>query len=163
MVNSISADFAPPDRWVRMSNGLTSVVLSVLVLSGSDLAQTPWQRRLVAWLAGHDQFLHGIGTVGFGLEEIAWTRAEFPAQQAFLREVAAMAATGHRWQALGYAPRREVVLYELALFDALVRDLPITAADEPTDRWWPDSDPTQRCPVHLVLLHSEGCLLCNDH
>ena len=162
MGNIIATRDQPPERWVRLSNGATDAVLGVLVIAGSDLAATPWQRRLISWLAGRDQTIFGRGAVGFDLEDLGWSKADFAAEQEFLRRVIATAATGHRWAALGYEPRREVVIEHLARLDALVRDLPHGAADQPTDRFWPDGDPTALCPAHRVLLHPDGCLLCND-
>lgn len=162
MGNIFASRCQPPDRWVDLSNGATAVLLGVIVIAGSDLAASPWQRRLISWIAGRDQAVFGLGAVGFDLEDLGWTKADFAAQQGFLRQVLATAASGHRWTALGYQPRRVVLVERLARLDALVRELPASAADEPTDRFWPTDDPTERCSSHRILLHSAGCLLCND-
>ncbi len=38
-------------EYIQMNNGLTNVFIHVLVLSGSNLAQTIDQKHLVMWLA----------------------------------------------------------------------------------------------------------------
>ena len=52
---------------IQMSNGLTDVFFNVLVLSGSALARTDSERRLVVWLAEKDQSRMGYGAIGFDL------------------------------------------------------------------------------------------------
>ena len=41
-------------RLLQMSNGLTDVFVNVLVLSGSALAKTVSEKRLIVWLAESD-------------------------------------------------------------------------------------------------------------
>lgn len=63
MGNIISLnDKTPKSDWISMSNGLTSVFISVLGLSGSRLAQTDDEKRLIVWLLEKDQSAVGIGT-----------------------------------------------------------------------------------------------------
>ncbi|MFC7619219.1 hypothetical protein [Microlunatus sp. GCM10028923] len=162
MGNVIGSRGQPRDRWVHLSNAATAVLYSVIVIAGTDLASTPWQRRLISWIAGRDQAIFGRGAVDLELEDIGWSRAEFAAQQGFLRDVLATAATGHRWDVLDYRPSREILIEFLARVDSLVRELPPSVADEPTDRYWPVDDPVDRCPTHQVLLHPGGCLICHD-
>lgn len=68
---------------LQMSNGLTSIILDVLVIAGSDLA-TEWEKKIVYWLALHDQSLNGIGCVGFDIEEMGWERDDFDTQKRFI-------------------------------------------------------------------------------
>ncbi|MGG3507727.1 hypothetical protein ABES58_19860 [Paenibacillus lautus] len=58
---------------LHMSNGLTSVFIEVLAISGSQLAKTNRERELIIWLAQRDQAIVGIGTVGFDIDEMPWT------------------------------------------------------------------------------------------
>src|SRR5262245_51957100 len=62
---------------LRLSNGATDVLLSILLLAGSDLATSDWEKSLVVWLAEHDQSVVGGGCVDFDLDEIAWTSTDF--------------------------------------------------------------------------------------
>ena len=48
---------------IGMSNGLTSVFMEVLSISGSMLAKTSREKEMTIWLAQRDQSVVGIGTV----------------------------------------------------------------------------------------------------
>lgn len=150
MSNSIS-DRAS-DRQVHMSNGNTDVLLSVLLLAGSDLAETDGEVELMVWLAEHDQGVRGRGAVGFDLAELPAGEAE----RAFLLRVIDLAATRHRWDVLGYEP--PFAQRFLAELRELVRGFePATAPPAKTP--YPEH---RKCPGHDVYLHEYGCLLCHD-
>lgn len=139
-------------RQVHLSNGNTDVLLSVLLLAGSDLAETDRQVALMVWLAEHDQGVRGRGTVGFDLAEVP----DLPAERAFLLRVIDLAATRHRWDVLGYDP--PVAQRFLAELRELVRGFEPKAAG-PTQTPRPEH---RKCPEHGVYLHEHGCLLCPD-
>lgn len=107
MANQITNEQAPTQPVVQLSNGGMSVLMSTLVLSGSDLAATPWEQACVTWLAEHDQAVFGLGVVGFDLAELAWTHADFEQQHAFVLRM------DDRWRvcetALGCAGLRPTV------------------------------------------------------
>ena len=66
---------------LQMSNGLTDVFVNVLVLSGSALARTVSEKRLIVWLAEKDQSRMGAGTVDFDLWEmpsVSYTHLTLP-------------------------------------------------------------------------------------
>ena len=69
---------------LQMSNGLTDVFLNVLILSGSALAKTVSEKRLIVWLAEKDQSRVGAGTVDFDLWEMPWDLNTFEEDRAFL-------------------------------------------------------------------------------
>jgi len=69
---------------ISMSNGTTSVVISILVLAGSRLAISERQKELIVWLAYQDQSVRGIGTVGFYMNEIPWSKDCFEEEKQFL-------------------------------------------------------------------------------
>lgn len=79
MANTISLpkelnDIVEP---IGMSNGLTSVFIEVLAISGSILAKTNREKEMIIWLAQRDQSVVGIGTVGFDIDEMPWTIDSF--------------------------------------------------------------------------------------
>jgi hypothetical protein len=154
---------------INMSNGLTSVFVSTLALSGSALAQTDRERELVVWLAEHDQDVVGIGTVSFSLVDIPWTSAGFEAEQRFLLKVIAAAQAQTGWERLSYSPNEELLLPRLAKFAQLVRQFTADHVDPSSYQVWLDWPPEYavpagfpRCPQHQVLLHWQGCVVCND-
>ena len=52
-----------------ISNGWTSVLYSTLLISGSGMAKTVWEKQFMIWLAEHDQ-----GIIGYGMAELILTR-----------------------------------------------------------------------------------------
>lgn len=51
MANTITRSDAETDQEIRCSNGLFSVVISVLALSGSRIARTSDEKDFIIWLA----------------------------------------------------------------------------------------------------------------
>lgn len=113
MANLITSEKADPPDEFMMNNGLTSVFFEVLVLAGSSIAETDWEKQLVCWLAEHDQNVFGNGMVGFDLDEIAWDREDFIAQKEFLGRVIQLARARRRWELLSYTPREERIDWAL--------------------------------------------------
>jgi hypothetical protein len=146
---------------LKLNNGGTSVLLSVLLLAGSDLAQSEWERELMTWFAGHDQAIFGLGVVGFDVHEIAWTRAGLQEQKAFVLKMIELALTRHRWDALGYDPpyAHEYLATLRKLIEAVTRD-----SIRPDTNWQSQARPEvlAKCARHEVYVHAWGCLICND-
>ena len=169
--NIISADHDPTAGDVMMSNGLTSVFLDVLLLSGSDLARTDSEVATVVSLAERDQSIVGLGIVGFDVSELGWTPDGFDEHKQFLLKTVDGAVAGQRWDVLGYEPSTERLLPCLAEFRELVERFPASACpQEPLESPWSTlglrSDRAM-CPRHAVYLHNLNiddarcCQLCN--
>src|SRR5215813_8151203 len=123
------------DDSFKIPNGATDVLLSVLLLAGSDLAQTPWEKEFITWLAGHDQGTFGLGMVGFDLDEIAWDPDRFVEQKAFLLRVIDTALQRHRWEILDYDP--PYVHIDLAKLRDLIESYTIEMVESgKTWEWW---------------------------
>ena len=71
MANLITAEALGDREFIQLSNGSTSVLLSTLLLAGSDLAEK-------------NQNVFGIGMVGFDLGDIGWERESFDEEKAFV-------------------------------------------------------------------------------
>jgi hypothetical protein len=164
MGNLISNRRAGEFQYVGLSNGITDLVMSALLLAGSRLATSRWERELCAWLAGHDQTQVGLGRVGFDLDDLAWDPEGFPLQREFCFRMIALAVGGFRWIDLpGGMPRGEALAGSLVELRALLEDYrkPFVT---PGRRWtWqggsaPDLSP---CPRHKVIRGATGCLLCH--
>ncbi|WP_235332709.1 hypothetical protein [Paenibacillus polymyxa] len=87
---------------IGMSNGLTSVFIEVLVISGSVLAKTNREKELIIWLAQRDQSVVGIGAVGFDIDEMPWTIDSFESEKDFILDTISNAADGLGWEKLSY-------------------------------------------------------------
>lgn len=156
----------------RMSNGLTSVFLSVLVLSGSILAETDRERELIIWLAQQDQSVVGIGTVGFQIDEMPWTKDAFDREKAFLLRTIEGAKQGLGWDRLDYEPRADWVLNCLEQFRLMISAFEREHVNLSNYLEWSeviegDDYPTippgyPKCELHGVYLSCHGCMLCND-
>ncbi|MCG7385634.1 hypothetical protein [Paenibacillus sp. ACRRY] len=174
MANTIAMpkNIVPMIESIGMSNGLTSVFIEVLSISGSMLAKTNREREMTIWLAQQDQSVVGIGTVGFDIDEMPWTIDTFEEEKDFMLRMIAYAITEAGWEKLSYKPRKESVkpcLEQLqTMIHAFNRDdvnldnyLEWSEIDEDDDR--PTIPPGYpKCVKHEVYLSCHGCVLCNN-
>lgn len=161
MGNFITNTQAGASNYLKLSNGATTVVLSVLALAGSDLASTQWEKELMTWLTEHDQTIFGLGVVGFDIDEIAWSKAHLTDQKAFLLKVIDSASTKQRWAALSYDP--PFALEQLKALRGLVETYMVDyiAADKHWN-WWVEPESFEKCSLHQIYMHANGCLICHD-
>lgn len=176
MGNIISFDdtVSVNDDSLSMSNGLTDVFIDYLLLSGSQLAKSESEKRMVVFLAEKQQTKVGIGTVGFDIIEMPWERESFETDKAFMLEIIHHARNlsleRSSWEILGYEPGQKHLQYALSGFEALIKRMTINNIDENKLMKWlasaKNNDPINcgfpRCPKHGVLLSVFGCKLCND-
>ncbi len=158
------------DEDVRMSNGATSVFITIFGLSGSRLATTEAEKRLVVWVLEKDQTFCGIGTVGFDICEMPWNPSDFDHEQAFVFSIVDGMKQKLGWETLDYEPNTEIMFSRFDLFRNLVSMM--TVADinqEEIEKWWAAAeadDPILNgypvCEKHGVLLSLFGCHACND-
>lgn len=170
MANFISNDKGGRDLSFSMSNGYTTVVLAAILVAGSELAENRWQKLLMVWLAEHDQSIFGSGTVGFDLDEIAWTKENFAKEKSFLLDAVELAQKKHRWEVLGYSPGPKTGAFLKQFADLLDTYLPTyVESDKPwCSKFSPKGveeffqDDLKKCPKHDIYMHIDGCLICND-
>lgn len=74
----------PISEDLKMSNGLTSVFISVFGLSGSRLAQTDQEKRLIVWVLEKNQSFLGIGNVDFEICDMPWNSHTFDNDKIFI-------------------------------------------------------------------------------
>ncbi|GED72883.1 hypothetical protein BRE01_65850 [Brevibacillus reuszeri] len=153
---------------IHMSNAMTSVIISVLVLAGSRLAVTERQKELIVWLAYQDQSIRGIGTVGFSFNEIPWSKESFPAEKQFLASVIREAVSEAGWLTLDYQPNKARVATLLEKLDDMLKRFEITYVDEQNYAEWKEifqesfPEGFQLCPRHDALMSEWGCVVCHD-
>lgn len=121
---------------ISMSNGLTSVFISSLGLSGTHLAKTDDEKQIIIWLLEKDQSAVGIGSVGFDVCDMPWNNANFDNIKCFLLNVIEGAKKKIGWEFLDYKPSEELL--------------------------FPCLDQFYCCKKHSVFLTVFGCHLCND-
>jgi hypothetical protein len=169
--NIISADHDPTATEIMMSNGLTSVFLDVLLLSGSELARTDAEVATIVSLAERDQSIVGLGIVGFDVSELGWTVDRFDEHKRFLLRVIDAAIARQRWHVLDYEPNTDRLLPCLIEFRELVEAFPVSACPQEafTAPWSTIGLRSDRamCSRHGVYLHNLNtdearcCQLCN--
>lgn len=155
------------DRHIQMSNGLTSVFINVLSLSGADLATTDVQKNLLIWLAQHDQSIFGIGCVSFDITTMCWEEKNFDEQKLFFLNVTAAALKKENWHRYeDYTPNEEWAFSRIEQFQQLIENFEIDDIDHQEKveiyPFHPGSTMYDRCSTHAVYLYSEGCVICND-
>lgn len=176
MGNIISFDgtVSENDDSLSMSNGLTDVFIDYLLLSGSQLAKSESEKRMVVFLAEKQQIKVGIGNVDFDIIEMPWDRESFETDKAFMLEMIHYAKNlsleRSSWEMLGYEPEQKYLQYALNGFEALIKRMTINYIDEIKLTEWlasaKSNDPINcgfpRCQKHGVLLSVFGCKVCND-
>lgn len=154
---------------IQMSNSLTDVFLNVLVLSGSALAGTVSEKRLIVWLAEQDQSRVGLGAVGFDLCDMPWDSDTFEADRDFLLRAIEAAKGRLGWERLDYQPNEAILFPCLDRFAGLVSEMDASEIRPECRKEWlaaaDASDPVvwgfPVCSRHRALLTIFGCQICN--
>lgn len=184
-MNSIEIATKKKEPQLRLQNGATSVLLTVLGLSGSRLAQTDGEKTMIVWLLEHDQSCCGRGTVGFLLSEMPWKAAAFSTLKNFMVRTIDAAMEKLGWETLDYTPNEELLRSYLLTLKQMFSLLEVSDLDERRDQWAIDSDISDeewetfpifmhnqisrhelcqlpQCEKHHMQLTIFGCHACND-
>ncbi|NRT72110.1 hypothetical protein BJV40_002126 [Clostridium beijerinckii] len=108
---------------IHMSNGTTSVFITVLGLSGTRLAKTDDEKKLLVWILEKDQSKCGIGTVGFAISEMPWMKENFENQKTFMLEVVKGVKEKLGWENLDYTPNEKIIFPCISTFSDMVKEL----------------------------------------
>lgn len=153
------------DEFIKMSNGLTAVIIDVLTLAGSRLARTDDEKRMIIWLAEKDQNIIGMGTVGFDICEMPWNTERFEDNKQFMLKVIEAAANRTDWDKLDYQPNEELIFEALNNFAKLISQVTAENIDENAVREWSEASENYfpKCSKHGTLLTCFGCIICNAY
>ncbi len=148
------------------------MLYATLLIAGSAIAKTEWEKFFMIWLAEHDQNLVGIGIVGIDFDDIFWSVTEFEAQQKFVVQIAQRAIEERVWTKLDYEPDETILLKILNLWIAVFSNAETKDIAAIDDFVWyakPDlSTLDEKCAIHHIFLNRLGtdkrscCYLCND-
>ena len=134
-----------------MSNGCTDVFLTTIGLSGSRLAVTYGEKRLILWLLERDQWVWGRGIVGFNLAEMPWDIES-------------------GWETLDYKPNKDLLAPQIRSFRRLIGALEVEDIIVGAKKEWLEASENEAwrqgryafCSRHGILLTDTGCLACHD-
>jgi len=164
MSNTISNVRLSINDYLKLSNGATDVFIDVLVLSGSLIAQTRWQKELVVFLSLNDQEIKGEGCVGFDISDLGWEIDNFTDQKQFILKIVNSALKKTNWNALTYDPDEIKVFSNLRRFKEMVINFSIQLVEQSGIQIWNNKFTEiefKKCPKHKVFVHSSGCKLCH--
>lgn len=171
MSNIISFDgkVTSDDDSLVMSNGGTDVFINILALSGSVIARSESEKRLMVYLSEKDQII-GRGCVGFDIVEMPWDKETFEEDKKFIIQVINGARNKNGWERLDYSPNEEFVSYYLDTFENLINRMTVDDIREDSLEYWlsesEGDDPVccdfPRCKKHNIFLTCFGCQICNS-
>ena len=155
----------------NVSNGWTCVLYSTLLISGSRIAKTKWEKLFMIWLTEHDQNHVGGGMVGIDFDDIYWSASEFESQKEFVIRIAQEAIEERYWNELDYETNKETLTEILKQWidifsNAQIED--IVLKDDFV--WYNKPNPSEidmKCSVHHIFLNQLGntekecCYLCH--
>ena len=157
----------PPEEQISISDQGTDVLIQILVLAASALAETDSQKRMAVWLAEHDA-TRGTGSIGFCIADMQWDPASFEADRQFMVRTADAASQRTGWQSLNYWPNAKALMPMLGWFRkgfVRLRAADINAAALP--HWLDEMDGDDpvlngfpRCKKHRTYLTWNGCIAC---
>lgn len=156
----------------NISNSWTSVLYSVLLLSGSEIAISDWEKEFIIWLSEHDQNTVGLGVVGIDFENIRWNKTEFEDQREFVIKISDNAVENKIWKKLDYKPDEKILIDILNKWKSIFINADKADIKEINDyRWYIKplkEDFVRKCRIHNVYLNKlhdsekNCCLICND-
>ena len=159
----------PDAQKISISDRGTEVLISVLTLACSALAETDSQRRFAVWLAEHDRRL-GTGFIGFALAEMPWDPESFAEDRAFLVRAVDAASMRTGWERLPSPPNEPALRPILGWFHKqLLRFQPADMDPYALGDWLGDMEPDDpvltgfpRCERHGIYKSYLGCRICGS-
>lgn len=155
-----------------MSNGATDVLFHSILLAGTNLVRTKWDKKFLIWISEKDQSLIGSGIVGLDITKIGWTKEEFIEQKKFILDTLTSALNDKIWNDLPYNPSEEIIMNVLSGTLNLFSNLSEEHISSEKPYWYcePDiNDLDQVCEIHgiymnrLSLNQRENCQLCKSY
>lgn len=154
---------------VVYSNGAISVLMTMIGLSGSALAEEWYEKDLIVWLMEKDQSAIGLGMAGFDVTELPWHKAYFAEQKEFLCKTLQSVKNSFGLDRLDYMPNKEwlskIEMLQKMLEQMVWEDVNYDIIQE----WYEVCDYTEPmkngypvCEKHGILLSVYGCIACND-
>lgn len=164
MSNTISNNRFNKNDYLKLSNGATDVLIDLLVLSGSSLAQTRWQKELIIFLSLNDQQIKGQGCVGFDISELGWEINHFENQKKFILKVIDNALEKKKWEKLNYKPSKSYISNLRRFREMIINYSKILVEPRDILKWSKNFNKMEfkKCVKHNIYTHPFGCKICHS-
>jgi hypothetical protein len=165
MANIISIDQVSEKSFLQMSNGGTSVLISLLALAASRNAVSEKEKLMATCIASKDQAVFGRGAVGFDIGELPWSKEEirFNEEKVFLTKSIERVISQVDWDTLDYNPDIEQALSNQHKLLSLVNSFKLEHVQKfDSKNFCLPEKLGEQCVKHQVYLHGCGCVICND-
>lgn len=165
MSNIITNNRFKKNDYLKLSNGATDVLIDVLVLSGSILPHTRWQKELIIFLSLNDQEIKGQGCVGFDISDLGWKMEQFEEQKKFLLNLIDSSLKKTNWKLLNYEPEEKIIFSNLRRLKEMIVNYSKKFVEQRDIQIWNKQFTKiefKKCVKHKVYMHPLGCKLCHS-
>jgi len=164
VVNSVTKQI------VSFSNSVTDCLYSGILIEGSKLATSNWQKRLMIYVADKNQNVVGLGIVGIDLTKLEWNKSEFKEQKDFLLKIVQTSRINKSYNKYVFQLKEEIGNRKLIEIENLISDLSVKDIVE--DKFFFYSEPSEfaneQCEKHKVYMNNlevdrkYRCLICSN-
>ena len=165
MANIITNNLVDKNQYLQMSNGGTSVFISLLSLAASESANSLSEIKFSICISSSDQGICGRGCVGFDISDLPWSSDTiiFVQQKDFLRAIIKVALSQKNWHKLNYKPDIEMAINNQMRFMEMIESFNLeNITNFDADNFLLPNELGEKCAIHGVFLHRFGCVICND-
>ena len=151
---------------VTLNSAQTEALYRGIVVLGSNINKTNWQKDLIIWISEHNPRLVGDGAAGFDITRMGWSREIFYVQRAYLLETLHYTIRYKSWNnfmiSIDDEEATQKTLELVALFEEITIDdvlpgpVPFLFRDpeDTTYRW---------CKIHRNTLLNDAAISTNQN
>lgn len=156
---------------IPFSNSVTHPLYCGLLIEGSALSVTEWEKRLMTWIAEKNQNLVGLGLVGVDVCNLAWTESEFDLQKKFLLKIISLTLMKKSWNKYGFQLIDEIGLRKIGELREMIHELSFDQVNTQGLTFYyepPSLNKLELCEEHQVYLNyfpvelKNRCLICSS-
>jgi len=159
-----------PEMILSMSNGLTSAFVSTFGLSGSIIAKTEQEKKLVIYILEKNQSVLGIGFVDFDIGSMPWDLKNLEDNKNFVFSILDGMRNKSGWEKLPFAPNEEMLNRCICEFKNMILEMKTEDINVIEINEWLKNPKLNDlikngfplCPSHKVLMTIYACQICTD-
>ena len=163
-VNTVS------NKSVSFSNLVTTPLYSGILIEGSKIAKSVWEKRLMIFIAEKNQNVIGSGIVGIELTELEWDKSNFKSQRDFLLEIVQQSRINKTYNKYIFTLQEKIGEMKLLEIEDLIASLKIEEIKESKFKYYiePPKSKFDLCDKHKVYINylseerKDNCLICSN-